>query len=352
VSIARIAGVKITGIASAVPRSFLTIEDDGKAFGQIEMAKIGENTGVKKRHVATGGMCTSDLCFAAAQKLLAELNWAPESVDALVFVSQSPDYQLPATACVLQMRLGLSKGCAAFDISLGCSGYTYGLWVVSSLIAGGGVKRALLLAGDVSAGGIPVKDRHVAGLFGDAGSATALEYQEGSGVMTFDLGTDGSGWHHLMMRNYNNGRPARQGAYGEPLENFSMDGGEIFTFTIREIPALVKRVMAAADLNLEKVDAFVMHQANTFILKHLAKKMKVPLEQLPFSMDVFGNTSSASIPLTINHCLAERLSQGPMHLVMAGFGVGLSWAGVAVTLGPLVVPPVILVDPSIVPEHV
>ncbi|WP_218080258.1 beta-ketoacyl-[acyl-carrier-protein] synthase family protein [Anthocerotibacter panamensis] len=189
----RISGVRIAGIASAVPKEFLTIEDDGKVFGKIEMLKVSENTGVKKRHVATGGMCTSDLFFVDAQRLLKDLDWDPATVDALIFVSQTPDYQLPATACVLQMRLGLSKNCAAFDVGLGCSGYTYGLWLAASLIVSGSAKRLILMAGDVSAGGIPVKDRHVAGLFGDGGSATAMERDEQAYPITFQMGTDGSG---------------------------------------------------------------------------------------------------------------------------------------------------------------
>jgi len=348
----RLVGVRLVGVASAVPRAFLTIEDDGKVFGRAEMLKVSENTGVKKRHVATGGMCTSDLCFVSAQRLIQELEWSPESVDGLIFVSQSPDYQLPATACVLQMRLGLSKHCAAFDVSLGCSGYTYGLWLAASLIASGSCKRIILMAGDISAGGIPVRDRHVAGLFGDGGSATCLEADSTAEPMGFKMGTDGSGWHHLMMRNYNNGRPARAGEYGTSPENFFMDGSEIFTFTLREVPGLIRSTLEDMGWAIEQADAFVLHQANTFILKHLAKKIKLPLEKVPLSMEEFGNTSSASIPITINHQLFEKLSTQSMKLILAGFGVGLSWGAVALTCGPIVAPEIIYVDPDVVPEHV
>jgi 3-oxoacyl-[acyl-carrier-protein] synthase-3 len=358
--VSRVYGASIAGIASAVPDKFLTIEDGARIFGEAEMRKISASTGVKKRHVAYNGMCTSDLCFAAAERLLADLEWSRESIDALIFVSQSPDYCLPATSCTLNLRLGLPKRCAAFDVNLGCSGYTYGLWLASHLIAGGGVRRLLLLVGDVSTRGTAPEDRAMAALVGDAGTATALERDENSGVMSFCLGTDGSGKDHLIVRAGGHRQPRNeqtarrvQAEDGNirSAEDVYMNGAEIFTFTLREVPPLIREVLDVAGWSIDTVDAFVMHQANEFILKYLAKKMKLPAEKMILALEDYGNTSSASIPLAMTHALAGKLRTGSLNLVLAGFGVGFSWGAVTLNCGPMVMPELLLVDDSVVPKN-
>jgi 3-oxoacyl-[acyl-carrier-protein] synthase-3 len=194
-----IQGVRLAGIASAVPDRIRSLADEAPHFGDADVARIAESIGVRSRHVVYGGMCASDLCFVAADRLLGELDWARTSVDALIVVSQTPDYRLPATSCGLQQRLRLSKQCAAFDVGLGCSGYVYGLWIASSLLASGGARRVLLLSGDTSTYFCSPADRSVALLFGDAGTATALEADGGAPPMTFVLGTDGSGRDNLIV---------------------------------------------------------------------------------------------------------------------------------------------------------
>jgi len=359
-----VSGVRLAGIASAVPERARTLADEAPTFGKDEVAKIAENIGVKERPAAFDGMCTSDLCFAAAGRLLADLVWARDSVDALIFVSQTPDYRLPATSCTLQQRLRLSKRCAAFDIGLGCSGHVYALWIASSLIAAGGAKRALVLTGDTSTYFCSPRDRSVALLFGDAGTATAVEADPSAGPMHFVLGTDGAGRDNLIVPAGGFRRPhtpdtaaRRAGDDGNSrsAEDLFMNGAEIFTFTLREVPPLINAVLQDANWTKEDVDAYVFHQANQFMLQHLAKRLKLPKEKFVLAMEEFGNTSSASIPLAMSARLAGPLGERPCRAVLAGFGVGYSWAAVALTCGPMVMPGVLRVSGSVVgaesPEH-
>ena len=354
----KIQGVSIAGIASSVPTTARAVTDAADAFGLDDIRKISQSTGVERRHMAEGKLCCSDLCYAAAKRLLNELKWDPSSVDGLILVTQSPDFPyIPATSCTLQMRLGLPKSCAAFDLTLGCSGYVYGLWTAASLIIGGGLSRVLLLAGDTSSSFSSPRDRSTALLFGDAGSATALVREDVAPSLSFSLGTDGNGWKNLIIPSgllvgrwpRNAGTAIRHKAEANNCrskEDLFMDGAEIFAFTIQEVPPLVTNVLAASGWNRDEVDHFVFHQANKFMLAHLAKSMKLPLPKVPFSLGEYGNTSSASIPITINSELGEAARTRPLKLLMAGFGVGYSWGACTATLGPIVAPPVILVDES------
>jgi 3-oxoacyl-[acyl-carrier-protein] synthase-3 len=347
-----VSGVRIAGVASAVPTAFRTTADDAAVFGEAEMAKISQATGVRRRHLAADAICTSDLCFAAAERLMRDLEWPQESISVLIFVTQTPDYLLPATSCVLHERLGLSRECAAFDLNLGCSGYVYGLWVASRLIMGGG--RALLLAGDTISRIVSPEDRSVATLFGDAGSATALEADRTTSTkMYFQLGTDGSGHSHLMVPARGFRSPHSEGTSKRTLreagntrsdEDLFMNGAEVFGFSMNTVPSLITSVLDQAEWPLDTVDAFVLHQANRFMLEHLAKRAKLPRSRLVLALENYGNTSSASIPLAITTSLSGRLANSELRLVLAGFGVGFSWGAVALNCGPLLIPPLIEVD--------
>ena len=355
---ARVPGVRIAGIASAVPATRVPVTTAAEIFGADMIQKISQNTGIEYRHVTSPGLCSSDLCVVAAKRLLEELRWEPSSVEALIFVTQTPDFpSIPATACTLQMRLGLSRSCAAFDVTLGCSGHVYGLWLAMSLIAGSGLSRVLVLAGDVASVLSSPLDRAVSLLFGDAGSATAIEKDVTASPCVFSMGTDGSGYKNLIIPSgMHYARHPRDSATcirrkaednnQRSAEDLFMDGTEVFAFTIREVPPLVNQVLNAAGWELEEVDAFVFHQANKFMITHLAKTMKVPLNKVPLSLKEYGNTSSASIPLTITTQLREEISSQSLRLLLVGFGVGYSWGACAVHCGPLVAPPVVLVDKS------
>jgi 3-oxoacyl-[acyl-carrier-protein] synthase III len=345
-----VSGASIKGIASAVPAGKQTVADLARLFGDQESEKIAKATGVRTRRIAKADQCCSDLCFAASEVLLNSLNWDRQSIDAVLFVSQSFDYPLPATSCILQARLGLSKSCAAFDVALGCSGYVYGLWIASGLILSG-CKRILMLAGDIASRWPSPYDRSAIPLFGDAGSATVLEKHSDS-VIHFELGTDGTGYQHLITKAgiASSRLPhsaetivRREQADGvvRSDEDLFMNGPEIFAFTIREVPPLISAILARAQWQKSDVDRYYFHQANKFMLDYLAKRMGLPAEKVPIILESFGNTSSASIPLAVCHTSKDMLEKQKSKVVFAGFGVGLSWGAVALDLGPIVVPPVV-----------
>ena len=349
---AKVNGVSIAGIVSVVPAHSVTAVQTGAALGisEVESIKVANVTGVQQRRVGPVGLCTSDMALHASGILLEQLGWERSSIDILVVVSQTLDYRFPATACVLQDRIGLSDQCAAFDVPLGCSGYVYGLWLLSSLLSAGSGNRALLVAGETASTVCSPLDRSAAFLFGDCATATALERNDQASTMHFVLGTDGSGKDFLIQPGGGSRRPVTEdslkrvpgedGYLRNELELY-MNGAEVFAFTLKRVPPLFKDVLQLAGWELSDVDAVVPHQANLFMLKYLAKSMKVPPEKLLLSLEEFGNTSSASIPLTVSHLLGSKLSTSPMKLLMAGFGVGWSWGAVALTCGPMAVPPIV-----------
>jgi 3-oxoacyl-[acyl-carrier-protein] synthase-3 len=350
---ATLSHVRLAGIVASVPATVLGVDDLSRVFGEAEARKISESSGVVTRYVAPPNLCTSDLCAAAAEKLLEGLGWVRESVDLLIFVSQTPDYVLPPTACVLQRRLGLPKSCAAFDVNLGCSGFTYGLWMAASLLSSGGVRRALLLVGDTVTHIVSPLDRALAPLFSDAGSATALEHDVAAGPMHFELGTDGRGSSHLIVpaggartphSEETARRTEREGGNVRSDDDLFMDGAEVFAFTLREVPGMIRAVLARAEWGSDGFDACVMHQANLLMLQYLMKKLRLPSEKVVLTIGEHGNTSSASIPLAMAHALGPRLSRESMRLVLAGFGVGYSWGSVALECGPMFIPAPIVVD--------
>lgn len=335
--------VLIRGIQCAVPRKIVKNDYFTSFFSNEEIEKSSSMTGVKSRRFADKNICTSDLCVSAARKVMYDLGWDPSTIDGIFFVTQTPDYRLPATSCSIQEKLGLSTECAAFDVNLGCSGYVYGLWLAANLMATGCMKRVLLLAGDTISKAVSPKDRSTVLLFGDAGSATALEFDENAPEMAFVLGTDGRGKENLII-------PAggfREQSSAETVvrcngendfrsrEDLFMDGGEIFNFTIQRVPPLVKILLQETKKETSDVDFVVFHQANEFIMKHLAKKLKLNPNQAPSSIGHYGNTSSASIPLTIASELAQTLGNESKTVALVGFGVGYSWGGAMVELGPL-----------------
>ncbi|MBC3931220.1 3-oxoacyl-ACP synthase III family protein [Undibacterium curvum] len=340
----RVDHVAIRGVVSAVPQGICTNQDFADRFDTQVIDEITKMTGVERRHIAGPNQTTADLAEAAASRLLSQLAWSAESVDAIIFVSQTPDYRLPATACTLQHRLGLSKNCAALDVNLGCSGYVYGLWLASRLIDGLAVKRVLLLAGDTSSKLVNTEDRATALLFGDAGTATALEYNEQAQPAYYVIGTDGGGARHLMVPRSPVRVEQQEDARLSQLnpDYLYMDGAQVFNFTISSVPTLVKQLLSFSGQTLEGTEHFLFHQANAFMLRHIAKKLKIPADQFSLNLQRFGNTSSASIPLLLTDICRET----PLRerVVMAGFGVGYSWAAVSCDLSLMQVTDLIEVE--------
>lgn len=318
--------VEIKGIACAVPDHIVRNEEYNEVFGEETVRKFINMTGVKTRHVALDEQCTSDLCYTATTRLLEKLNWELSSIDALILITQTPDYAVPASACVLQHRLGLSEDCIAFDVNLGCSAYVYGIWLAASMISAQNLNRVLLLVGDTSNYGINQNDSATAMIFGDGGTATALERSEGKDIKYF-LKTKGSGFKHIMVPAGHARSRSRTNAEASEYE-LSMDGSSVFSFTITDVPRALKTFMSQYNIDMSGIDMCVFHQANLFILRHLAKKLDLPLEKMPVSIDRFGNTSGESIPLTLVDALGGEESSEPIRLLLCGFGVGLSWGGI------------------------
>jgi 3-oxoacyl-[acyl-carrier-protein] synthase III len=363
-AIVRVENVRMAGVASSVPDFVRTVDDDVERFQSEDFRKIGASIGVTSRRIAPAGVCSSDLCVAAAERLLEKLNWDRESIQAVLFVTQTPDYPAPATACTLQNRLGLSTGCAAMDINLGCSGYVYGLATAAQFVHGmaGGIEhggRVLLLVGDTITHFVSPDDRATAPLFGDAGSATALEYSSSAEPIVFSLGTDGRGLNHLIVpaggarqpRSAETGvRTARESGNIRSDEDMYMNGAEVFSFALQEVPRMVRSTLAEAGWSIDEVDGVIMHQSNGIMLNHLRKRLKIDEEKFVIALEGYGNASCASIPLAMTHRWAQTEPSEKRRLVLAGFGLGWSWGGAAVTCENMVMPELVIYETPKVDE--
>lgn len=326
--------VRIAGIAAGVPKNVLSNLHPDASDGissEYSPEEFVKTTGVKERHVSDN-LCTSDLCYEAAEKLIAELNWNKNEIEALVFVSQTADYVLPCTSCILQDRLGLSKDCYATDCTLGCSGWVYGLSQILSLLSAGSIKKALLLCGDAKKRAAGPRDP----LFGHAGTVTAVEFKEGEKGFQFHFGTDGSGFDAIITPDGGSRNQVSPKSFeleeveGKMMHRMQtrMKGMDVFSFGISTAPKTVKKLAEHYGFDYQDYDYFVFHQANMKMNNMIAKKLKLEDAKVPSCMYEFGNTSSASIPLTIVTQLKDRASV-PTKYICCGFGVGLSWGTVA-----------------------
>ncbi|WP_323119388.1 ketoacyl-ACP synthase III [Burkholderia alba] len=331
-------GARIAGIVSAVPEREIGNDAFVARFGADPVRDVVKMIGVERRRWAGAQQTTGDLCRAAGRRLLDGLGWRPDSVDALLFVSQTPDYRLPGTAFVLQRDWGLPSACIALDVNLGCSGYPQALWLGMNLIQSGAARRVLLAVGDTISKLVDPDDRATSLLFGDAGTVTALEAGGPDDVARFIIGANGHGAHNLIVpsgacKDYDTAADPRMA--GKSATHLFMDGGEIFNFTLQGIAPLVARTLAYAGRTTDGYDAFLFHQANQFMLKHLAKKAGLPAGRVPSNIGRYGNTSCASIPLLMTTELPAALAERALDLAMFGFGVGYSWASASLAVGPL-----------------
>lgn len=323
----------IRAITSCVPSRCFDNVVDTTNFEAEEVDKVVKMAGVKTRHLAADNECSSDLCIAAAADVLRSLQWDPATVDALIMVTQTPDYFLPSTACVVHRRLGLSNSCAAFDVGLGCSGYPYGLWLAAMMLQTPGFKRVLVLHGETPTRFSDKGDRAVALLFGDAGSATALE-ADPAGANSgkkwwFCLHTDGAGMDDLILA----GGGFRERFPSDPRKfSVQMNGANVFNFTIKRIPPLIDETLIASGISREQVDYFVFHQSNRFIMRHLLKKANLPEAKVPMTIEKFGSAGGPSVPLTMTMGKLQRPADRALSLVLLGYGVGLSWGSALVDL--------------------
>ncbi len=315
-------------ISSCLPEARVSNEELARLVEGWTDEKIFQKTGIRTRAVVGEGECASDLACGAAQKILTPSD--RNDVDFLLFCTQSPDYPLPTSACLLQHRLGLRTDCGALDYNLGCSGYVYGLALAQGLIDAAVARTVLLLNADTYSRYLNVGDIATRSIFGDAGTATMIRADSKQRVHSFVLGTDGSGAENLIYRK-GGGRSCvglGQTLAGSPGDEWlRMNGPEIFNFTLKRVPELVSKVLAKADLNLDDVDYFVFHQANRFMLEHLRRKIGIPEDRFAIELEFCGNTVSASIPIALEAAVASGRIQSGMKVMLVGFGVGLSWGG-------------------------
>ena len=345
--------VKIQGFSACVPKNIESNENLELLGDKDQINKFIETTGIKQRHTVTGqSIRTSDMCFEAAKKLILDLNWNPDEIDCLLFVSQTGDYIFPATSCILQDRLGLSNDCFTMDISLGCSGWIHGMATISALLQNGGFKKGLMLAGDTSTMTKSPFDKSSYPLFGDAGTATAVEFVEGHDGIKVHTSTDGKGFGTIIVpdggfRNFYSDTSQIYNEYedGSKRNNLQtyMDGAAVFTFGITKGPRSISALSEKFLINLDEIDYFVFHQANKFMIEKIRKKIKVSPDKVPYSLDEFGNTSCSSIPLTMVTRLSNKLINEKLKFVTCAFGVGLSWGSIYFETDGVICPEIIMI---------
>jgi len=326
--------IGIKGITAAVPRQIINNYEFDLYFKKEDIKEIVDKIGVKERRFAGEKTCSSDLCHAAAEKLIDDMNINRNEIDLLIFISQTPDYRMPATSVILQERLKLPVSTITFDINLGCSAFLYGLSVAFSMINAGGIRKALILDGETRSKVYSLKDRKTAFLFGDAGVAALIEKDEKSGKSYFSLNSDGSRESLIKVnaggyRNMSSCETLKEKVVDEygnirSEEHGYMNGADVFNFVIREVPKDFNRLLEYANADISQIDYFVFHQANSYINGFLAKKLKLPEDKIPSTIEKFGNTSSVSIPLTIVSELKDKLIERK-KILLNGFGVGLTW---------------------------
>lgn len=324
-------GAYIQDIAYYLPEKIVTNDELSSEFPEWSAEKIFRKVGVRQRHVAAANQTAADMAFQAAEKLF-EQGVERESIDYLLFCTQSPDYKLPTSACILQERLGLRQNIGAMDFNLGCSGYVYGLSLAKGLIAGGMAKNVLLLTGETYNKYIHPTDKGNRTIFGDGASATLVSMEGKVRIGEFVFGTNGAGFSDLVVPNGGARNPMgtenklTDKAIENP-DNIFMAGADIFAFTLKQVPELMEQVLAANQTQQDDVDLFVLHQANKYMLDFLRQKMRVAPEKMFLNLELIGNTVSSTVPIALRDAMDEHRIQQGNKVVIAGFGVGLSWAG-------------------------
>ena len=329
----QIKNVALRGVTGTVPNNPKTTMDLG-LFTQEEADTFDNTVGIKKRYVATDDICASDLCYDAAERLIESLGWEKDSIDVLLFESVCPDYKTPPTSGIMQARLGLPTTTFVMDIPMGCCGCIYAINIAGNLLTNGNVKRALLLVGDTATRMGSPRDKSRVPLFGDCGTALALEYDPAAEEIVIDFNTLGSGYEALMTPHGGFRHPITpqsfeyedfgNGIVSAPKDTL-INGMDVFAFAISRPPVSIKKVMQQYDLNTDNVDYFLIHQANKLIVDRIVKKLKLPLEKTPYDLQEFGNLGGCSIPMLMTYNLKEELTTRPLTLVCSAFGLGLTW---------------------------
>lgn len=312
----------ISGISYTVPDKVLSNEELAKDFPEWSAERIEKKIGINKRHICCEGECATDLAVKAAESLILSKNIDRECIDFVVLCTQSPDYILPTSACLVQSRLGLPNACGALDFNLGCSGYVYGLGLVKGLIESGQANNVLLITAETYSKYIEKTDKNVRTLFGDAATVTWIKgvNAESDLIGPFVYGTDGTGAQNLIVES---GASRFRCGIGDPF--LRMDGPAIFAFTLKAVPDAINKLLNTIERDISSIDLFVLHQANAFMLDYLRKKSKIPEEKFVYALRDFGNTVSSSIPIALVEAEKAGVLKQGMEVMLVGFGVGLSW---------------------------
>lgn len=321
----------IKAVSYYLPDLILDNEQINKEFPEWSVDKISQKTGIYQRHISATNEFSSDMGISAAKKMFDEFEILPSDIDFLLFCTQSPDYFLPTTACILQERLGISTSCGAIDFNLGCSGYVYGLALAKGLIAGGIAKNILLITSETYSKFIHLGDKSNRTIFGDAAAATLISTDGYAEIGDFELGTDGNGAQNLIvkaggMRFRSDDFTDTRDDYGNVINNNNlyMNGSAIFNFTSESIPGLVSKTLAKHNMTEEEISLFIFHQANKFMLNHLRKKIGITEEKFFYFLENCGNTVSSTVPIALSEAIKQQKAKG--NVLLAGFGVGYSWA--------------------------
>lgn len=340
-AIDHIKNVKISAVCCAVPKDKLTAEDFYEYLDKDSVDRFVKDAGVKQKFYSKNRKTiTSDLCFVSAEEIFKKKNIDRNTIDAVIFVTQTPDFIIPATAITLQYRLGLSEECIAYDINLGCSAYVFGLHIAAMKLQSGYLKRVLLLVGD-TLDPVGIKPHLNDLLFGDCGSATLIEYEEGAKGFRFDLQTIGSGFKALGST-----QGLRYAYVGYPTFDpaIHMDGLAVFTFSITKVPKLFKSFLEAFDMSIDTYDTVLLHQANKSMLDVITKKIKAEKSKVPLSLDRYANTSSATIPNVMCDYYGDNNEDKEIPIIMSGFGIGLSLGVADAYINPKDIFPIISTD--------
>ncbi|MBL4709590.1 MAG: ketoacyl-ACP synthase III [Flavobacteriales bacterium] len=315
-----IPNIKISGLSATVP-SQVVRNDDLKDFESEEIDLLKQTTGIHTRRLATKSQSAADLCYEAADRLLHQQQWNRNEIEILIFVSQTPSQKVPGDATQLQTRLGLSNNCLVLDINQGCSGYVYGLSVISSMMSASSLTKGLLLVGDTITKTLDKEDKSTVPIFSDAGSATTLEYTINAAPLYFNLESDGSKYKAIFQ--------AKNGT-------LSMKGHDVFYFGASEVPQNINSLLERFKTDINDIDYFVFHQANLLLNEAIRRKLKIAKEQVPYSLQEFGNTSCATTPITLVNNLSKQLKTKQHRYILSGFGVGLSCGSVIVNIADIV----------------
>jgi 3-oxoacyl-[acyl-carrier-protein] synthase-3 len=339
--------IAVKGIAASVPKntaSNFALQN----YSEDELYKLVSTLGIETRRVAKEHQCASDLCIAAAEKLISEMAWDKKDIQVLFFVTQTPDHQLPGSSMHIQERLGLPKSCITFDINQGCAGYVYGLSLISGFMSASGLKKGLLLVGDTITRLISPYDKSLIPLFSDCGTATALVYEKQATPMDFNISSEGKDYEAIVIPEGGARKPFHDTSFEYTDDNSSrkgfhlvMRGLDVFNFSLKKVAPNVEELMQQSSFDATGIDQFVFHQANRLILESISNKLNIASEKVPSSLKSYGNTSGASIPLTIVSELKKEKKIPDYTLLLAGFGVGLSLGSAIVEFKDVVCPEII-----------